>query len=780
MACVKLLFDLADQVGIMNDILIERFTNGTSEYQYGCVKSDITFDAYGKELGQRWNDTANAFVNKSTDCHTIATTLVNAGKILTSVPNQLNQLNQSNGNDEKVVIDAIVDYVAGDNSFKFVFSNDMSSTVKNLLNMYVNYCSCQFADIFRYIVGKYKNKYKQKLIGMKMDEMKALMHQEYGRFKHSIIAIHSTPQTDKTAFINNLMSRLTSVGNFSIEGELDKLIPSELGSMKEFFIIIIKTYFEKLHPIVWGQIYKQMVDNIFIDCPLSSDELFQFASKQLLLNSGPFILKILQMIRPVLTQELATKYNLTKLRYPILQPNQEGIILKNVLDVNMIAIRRRNSASVGHVCIANHVANPNDIFVIKIIKPMSVAQSCWEYKTLYNVFPDGCERDFVRNMLRSNGKEMNVTHEMENIKKGHEYYSCDYNKVFGLSKCEVKLSTVIVRDDILPKNTWHTFVMSLAPGIPVSDLIERELIKGESIYKSKLHRCLDLLVYKFFFNILSNGFYHGDLHSGNIFYSFNQKQMTMIDFGAVGEVNLFDNSDDTKEMLDVIIMSTFYNYDGILDKLTILLNNKCSGQKNNKLVDMNSQEYFNFKKQLLDLHRTNAMNADKEANSTKNYENFIFSDRKLDEENQQPAVPPRNEIKIDYENSIYSYLEYQPREEKLVIETRDTLSTYEILGEEETKSFAQILEMIIKFYAGSGVNIAVKFASFYELQKAYALFLGVLSKVGYNSYRMSIVLKKAIVNIRHLPKILHIQTVKHVVATYYNEHKLFNEVFGVK
>lgn len=133
--------------------------------------------------------------------------------------------------------------------------------------------------------------------------------------------------------------------------------------------------------------FRKTMDEIFIELPYTPNELFKFMSKQLLLNSGPFILKMLQMIRPVLSPELASKYNLTKLTYPLLEKNEIELILnKVVIDWDMCKVLTNKSASVGHVCIMHKVNNPRDVFVVKIIKPVSIAQSCWEYKTLYNIF----------------------------------------------------------------------------------------------------------------------------------------------------------------------------------------------------------------------------------------------------------------------------------------------------------------------------------------------------------------------------------------------------------
>lgn len=55
------------------------------------------------------------------------------------------------------------------------------------------------------------------------------------------------------------------------------------------------------------------------------------------------------------------------------------------------------SASVGHVCKVVRADNPTNVFIIKLIKPLAVVQSCWEYATLYDIYPEGtCET--IRNI----------------------------------------------------------------------------------------------------------------------------------------------------------------------------------------------------------------------------------------------------------------------------------------------------------------------------------------------------------------------------------------------
>lgn len=486
-----------------------------------------------------------------------------------------------------------------------------------------------------------------------------------------------------------------------------------------------------------------MVNDFEKIAPISKDEIFQYVSGHCLTYSGPFILKILQTIRPFLTRELALKYNLTKLTYPVLTRKQVEIILSHVVeDINMIEIVANKSASVGHVCIANKVNKPEEVFVIKIIKPISISQSCWEYKTLHKIFPEGsCEREYVVSVLKSNGSEMSVLNEIDNINKGNKYYECDYNGIFGIDN-GVKLSTVKVVDGITRKGAWYAFTMSLAEGIPVGDLVEKEdMIPNDTKYRSILHRCADLLVYKFFYNLINNGFYHGDLHAGNIFYSCKNKKLTMIDFGAVGKINLFENDDSMKAILEVIIMSIFHNYVGVLDRMTILMNSKCTETS----INMSTPEYIKLSEELRIIGESNKKLQQEEEKRMQQYNNDLFGEKRLKDEELMVEETEITKDGIRYD-SIYSYLEYKRKDKDTIVEQRDVLPDFTKIDGSNMVTFTEILGKITEFYALQKMNIATKFSDYYDLQKAYALLLGVLHKMHYNTYRLGIVMKKAIAN----------------------------------
>src|SRR5205085_5372098 len=95
---------------------------------------------------------------------------------------------------------------------------------------------------------------------------------DYNRFKELVKSIEPTTGKSSSRYknlVNDMADKLAGIYNFSVGSELDKLIPDELGSLKEFFIKVISKYFEELHPIVWAQIFRYMAENIFIELPFT-------------------------------------------------------------------------------------------------------------------------------------------------------------------------------------------------------------------------------------------------------------------------------------------------------------------------------------------------------------------------------------------------------------------------------------------------------------------------------------------------------------------------------
>lgn len=812
MSCIEVIDDLSRSIDDVNTEILKNMIDEKTSYADVCIKPNLTYEHYFKSLKQRWERIINDYLNKPEKCSSGVMNVLfmydvvsklNEQRIATQKSGPSTNILETVGNltprhvealAYDKMVDTALDMIRSDSSPDFTMDVDMVKTMKNLASVLGENCSCQMLDIFNIIMSKYKSRYAKKLEGKSREESIDILKRDYEYIKDAVIRYGNSFKYAVDGAVQDTSNNVGEIGeepkqnttgnsmdvlNFSIEAEMGRLIPDELGSLKAFFIKVISRYYNNLHPIIWAQIFRSMINNIFVDLPMTPAELFSFSSKYLLLNSGPFILKILQMIRPVLSDDLAARYNLTKLSYPLLEQHQVDLILKKVVvDYDMLKITYNKSASVGHVCIGYDVRRPDDKFVIKIIKPLAVAQSCWEYSILKDLFPKGsCEDSFIKNTLRSNGAEMNVANEITNLERGNANYTTDYNTEFGID-IDASLTTITHKKGIVKDNTWYALAMSLAPGIPLADLVESNMLENDTKFRANLHRCLDLLVTKFFYVLISQGFYHGDLHAGNIFYSFKNRQMTMIDFGAMGDIDLFKNDETTATLLLIIVMSINYDYDGILDVLTDILNSKCADDKS-VYIDKNSEEYKQFKVLLVEHKLKNILNAEKEKELSTRYLEDLESDLRLDSEKIDDTLhilKPDTEVE-DREPSIYDELERTPETKEIVVENRDILPQFtEVLGETDSISFAGVMQLIVKFYASSGVNIAIKFAELNELQKAYALLLGVLAKTGYSSYRMGMAIKTGVLSWGHLPKLLNVATTYKVISAYRNESSKYGEL----
>jgi hypothetical protein len=775
--CLNLFDKLNISIEQVNYQLVDNMTKKDMKYLWACIQPDVTYDFYFRNLSENWNFIVNELVKNPNKCSSRISEIIELyqyvnSDIVKNIYNDVsnNKLNMSEI--ESLIFKAVADYIEK-SSGEFKMSTNLFDTMKKLGKIYLETCNCELVDIFKIIVKKYKKKYRKKFEGKTKDEIVEILQKEFQNLKEKIRKLFEEEKIGEINFsMESIMEKisydLTGIYGFSVEKELDRLIPNELGSLKDFFMKIIVTYYNNLHPIVWAQIYRSTVNNLFVDLPSTPKEIFAFFSKQLLLNSGPFILKILQLIRPAISPQLAEKYNLTKLTYPLLSSKEVNLMLSRVVyEWDMYEVLENYSASVGHVVKVKKANYPLNVFIIKMIKPLAIAQSCWEYKTLYNVFSgESCEATFIKNILKSNGEEMNVKNEIENLEKGHQYYVDNYKDVFSID-LNANLSTVQNIPGILNPECWYALSMTVAPGIPLSKLVENDLVKNDTKYRAKLHRCLDVLVYKFYLNIIRNGFYHADLHAGNIFFSYEKSQLTLIDFGSTGELDVYSEKKDTKVIIDIIIKSLFYNYDEILDELTEYLNTVCTDTQ----IDMTSKEYMDLRNKLYDYRLVNLKLEREEKTKSKMYKKDIFGEKRIEEEKSN-EMENQQKINFDPDNpeSIYSYLEIPPPKKETIVENRDVLPEFkETFGNKETISIVGALEMIVKFYALQGTNIAVKFSEFYEFQKAYALLLGVLNKVKYNMFRAGFALDRAIKNWENISVILHVGAISYMVQQYFRE-----------
>ena len=811
MSFEKLLDKLVSVIDESNTVIIDRMTDLEMRYELMCIKPTLSYDKYYAIIKPKWDNVIKDFVSQSDMCESIfklifLLKLININEI--SDLRKLQELNPEkiksemlsliNSSDPKskerlqnIIFQPLAEFIISKNADIYL-DQDIVKTISNFVNLMSSRSICFIWDT---LVLIFSRKYQHVIQNKNKEELANLLKDIFNEVidKLKVIDVNVVANNFGSQ-LDSLVTSLTGMHSMSIESELNKMIPDKLASLKSFFIKIISYYYKNLHPVIWMQILRDMFIDFMENPPLDKDELFRFFSKHLLLNSGPFILKILQQVRPAMPLDLMKKYNLVKLTYPVMTSNQYNLILNKVVkDWDMYKIDYDKSASVGHVFIV-HRADTLLKFVIKIAKPLSIVQSCWEYYALDNLFPTGsCEQQFVHNMLMSVGSELYSPNEVKNVRKAHKLYTMKYSNLYKNNDLNLKLTTVAIVDDVIVDKCWFAFAMSLAPGIPISSLIEGEetQLQNDTLYRSTLHRCLDLLVYKFFINIFQYGFYHGDLHAGNIYFSYEKRQMTLIDFGAVGHIDIYSNDENMRKLIDIFIMSIFFNYDELLDTMTELINEKCSEDTK---IDLNSKEYIEFRIKLKKLKIESIFYSDEDLIRFENYKKYIFSDKRLDLEKipekvkSAKKIPEKVKSAKEIEKEIispYNYIDKmkakttrEKKEKKGEITDNTQSLPYDNNSDTTSKftSFAQILTMITEFYAKSGVNIAIKFAEFYELLKAYILLIGVLSQTDYPEMRTSVIMEKIIYDPGNLKALLHIKAVYNMFTSYQTQKKKLDEL----
>jgi len=887
----NLLENLINTIDETNEEMIKNMID--TDYNFACVKQNVKYETYYKILGNKWNKIVDELVSHKDSCKTFSelSYIEKLSKQVNNIPGDSFQKNLNNittdpfqssknlldnvrsyfikfldenynENDSNlnIMFDVLTDLLVTDDIYINV---NIVTTLINFSNLIRTRSVCWLWDIIIFCMSskikaefpsynknslEQKNQINQKL-RLYFNEIKSILkiinEVSINDFfnKNLNITSNNLVQSYEMSKVNQL-----NLDQSYVEKELNTLIPDNIGPLKCFFVDLIQYYYSTnvLHPIIWAQILRGMFIDFLQNPPLTQSELFQFFSKNLLLNSGPFILKILQQVRPIMSVEQRKKYNLTKLTYPKMTESQSKLILSKIMkDWESYNIFNEASASVGHVFFIEHNITLEK-FVVKVVKPMSIIQSCYEYSKLDTFFKVGTlEQRFVHNILYSTGKEFQSKHEIEYINKAHKFYKMNYNELYNDIDVNASLTTITVKENVIKDNCWFALAMTIAPGIPLSKLLETNEENNLSIdttYRAYLHRCFDLLVYKFFSNIITNGFYHGDLHAGNVYFSYTNQpvrkaQLTLIDFGAVGTIDLFNDDPDVNELIKIIIQSLFYNYHNLFDTLTDLLNKKSI---NSITIDKTSDDYKEFKKNLRIIGLKNIYNfykndklsniytkscltskirISKESsiniNETKNIKeeednlhhakcflsNNNLSIIKLNIPKQDNSVKesieslynnvdlPNRIIKnnISKQDNIESLFDYVDEHNRITKNNkiRESMENIEKLQSGDCDintttniiSFTEVMNMMMEFYSKSNVNIPITIPDLYELLKAFILINSLSTQINYEPLRMSIIVGKILYDFDNVGKVVKHPLILLKIYYIYNiESNKYNKV----
>ena len=769
--CVILIEQLIQAIKDTNHTISVNLNDPTVNQHHSCVLNNMSYDFFLDSLHRRWQRIIDSHVSKygQFSCIQNAQRLYNVRDYVPSISFKEAEALVESPEKIKQHVNADVQYevlleLLKDTSPKTVIRK---THVGSDLISFISYnCNCQFRELFAYMFSKYKSKYKVRLAGKQKEQQIECLREDAHTIKQ--LFANGGCKGDLACVFRYLDTQSTQQslpgGTISdyITRELQVLIPDDMGALKHIVIKIMGKYFEDIHPIVWTQMAMHMFCNLFTELPLTTKEVNNFVWKNILLNSGPMILKLLQMIQPFLSEEHKNEYGLNKLTYPVIAKlTVDQILNDSLLKPAMFETLKDFSASVGHVRISRNVTTGQKM-VVKLIKPLSFIQGCWEYSSLHDLFPQGTdERKYITNMLRSNGDEMDLREETTNMESAKRKYRCTYKEIFGINVTAI-LTSIEPVAHVLNPGLWQLVAITLAPGKSLDDIITDPSydLSEPSLFKASLCRCMDLLVQSFFFNVIDSGFYHGDLHAGNIFFSFEKRQATIIDWGAVGHLNVVSNDKSMVLFRKIVVMIVYSNYTGIFDAIS-----KYIGEDT---LDMLSPDYVRMKEKLHQAELQNIKGSEDASVQFKEFAKDIMSNTVVLKENCGIVVDAPSNTKDLYKKSIYDYYDNDnDNNDKYkdlsnvdtVIETCDIdLDVYDQkVGKQTGVTFSWVLSEMLLFYTKNGVNLQFVFPELFEFQKGYILLQGVLSKIGYTSKRTSIAIINACLKWSHLKKLLHVK-----------------------
>ena len=768
---------------------VDMFRSGV-KYTDICARSDVSLDKFTHELYKEWSSVlstlsgvdcplvaklSGAFQTGALDVDTVESRIRELSDAdvkalsaeVTKTDLQTLASNSTPADAKAIAIRAVQNQTVAE-MLPVLLRSKVSRTlddgpmvVTDMVRYLRDVASCRSLDISAELMQMYSDKYITNMSPTFVRESLPAIIEDIERTVNAL-----TVAGEKENAIRRRLS-------FGIRRHLEELVPDSMGKLKDFIVTIISTYYENLHPIVASHILCGITRSFIKELPTDAGDIASLFYRQTLLNSGPMILKLLQMVNAVLDVPTKRKYGLLTLRYPIIPRDTMDEIMQDILIHPQYCERIVDfSASVGHVRKykwTNYL--PKDereaTFMIKVIKPVTSAlTSCWEYELLSRIFERNSDEDNnIRGMLVSNGEELDLTQEAKYMKEGHKKYTCTYKDIFRVN-LDMTLTTIREIPGILRPGVWQGIAMEVAKGMSVASILEEPdvyLDKGQ--FEAALHRGMDLLVNRWIFTIINDGMYHGDLHAGNIFFSFEDRVMTIIDWGAVGVINVFERSKALNLLRHIIIYAIWDNFAGIMDSITMYLNDVGFP------IDTTSAEYRRLREELAVCEIKNIELSLAQTVSSSDQYKDIFGSRRIDSETPLDCNAKQHRTRAsDQKMNIYSYYDV---DNDTHCEMRD--ANVPVMWEQATDSseehtdLTMALNKLFAFYTTQQINLQSRFPELVTFQKAYALLIGVMTQINYNPFRFKTAVEKASLSWKHLPRLINIDIVVRMAGLFMSE-----------
>jgi len=311
-------------------------------------------------------------------------------------------------------------------------------------------------------------------------------------------------------------------------------------AFREFFENVLTQYFDKL-PLVDK---RRIAIGLLELSPGRPDEEKLAA---ILNNSGPAMQKLFQLFGDDVKSEKVGKV-MVALKSKIKPfPGAEAVsIVERELGgpVSELFESFRETpvaaASIGQVHLASLKGTGEDV-IVKIMRPGIVERVQRELALLKELAPSGGTRKIVDRLEESLMEELDFTLEAKNMKDGEVYA----NSKKGVQPIGLVSEFEATRDVLVMKRAYIN---------PINEFHGQDL-PGKSA-------ALATFTEMWYKNALfKDGFFHGDLHAGNIFFNPNivhedgsnapDHQLTLIDFGACGRLSLLEQRSIISLMLGV-------------------------------------------------------------------------------------------------------------------------------------------------------------------------------------------------------------------------------------
>lgn len=279
---------------------------------------------------------------------------------------------------------------------------------------------------------------------------------------------------------------------------------------------------------------------------LSPDASATHQASEVLQSSGPIAQKLFQLIgRESNSPEMAIvleelQANVKPIPQAEIVQVVEARLGKKIPEVFSSFSEPVASGTVGQVHFAT-LASSGEQVAVKVRRPGVEAAYRGELEALRLATKGTDKAQLVVKIESTVGRELNFLLESHNLKAGEVYIN---------DKSGIKIASLV--DGIAPHE--DLLVMRKAEGMKINRFVRAtDLVKrGEA-----MSRLLDAWVLE---SVFRDGFFHGDLHPGNVFFKLDDKarngyELTMLDFGNAGRITLTQQKAFVKMLAAITLRS---------------------------------------------------------------------------------------------------------------------------------------------------------------------------------------------------------------------------------